>query len=378
MESPFLRISGAREHNLQNISLDLPRNRLIVITGISGSGKSSLAFDTLYAEGQRRYVESLSAYARQFLGLMEKPDVDAIEGLSPAISIQQKAGIRNPRSTVATVTEIYDYLRLLYARIGKPHCPNCGKPIQRQTAQEIVDALLNLPEGAKIQLLAPVVTGRKGEYREIFENIQRDGFVRVRVDGEIRSLDEKIELNKKIRHTIEVVVDRLVIKDGLRSRLTDSVETTLRLSSGLLVPPSRAAKSASSASASPAPIAISRFKKSNRDSSASTAPSARANAARDLGFKMEIDPERIVPNDELSLEDGAVASLSGGMDGWMGNMLDAVAKKFKIPLPFRGKNSSPSTSKIILYGSGKKEVEFVWEGQKSRFETTGKWEGVIP
>ncbi|MFZ5432899.1 MAG: excinuclease ABC subunit A, partial [Calditrichota bacterium] len=183
MELPHIRITGAREHNLKNIDVVLPRNNLIVITGISGSGKSSLAFDTLYAEGQRRYVESLSAYARQFLGLMEKPDVDSIEGLSPAISIQQKSGVRNPRSTVATVTEIYDYLRLLYARVGRPHCPQCGKPIQRQTAQEIVDALLDLPEGTKVELLSPLVLGRKGEYRELLENIRKDGFVRVRIDG---------------------------------------------------------------------------------------------------------------------------------------------------------------------------------------------------
>lgn len=378
MESPFLRITGAREHNLQNISLDLPRNRLIVITGISGSGKSSLAFDTLYAEGQRRYVESLSAYARQFLGLMEKPDVDSIEGLSPAISIQQKAGIRNPRSTVATVTEIYDYLRLLYARIGKPHCPNCGKPIQRQTAQEIVDALLSLPEGTKIQLLAPVVSGRKGEYREIFENIQRDGFVRVRVDGEIRSLDEKIELNKKIRHTIEVVVDRLVIKGGLRTRLTDSVETTLRLSSGLLIAAIEGRKERVFSERFACPDCSISIQEVEPRLFSFNSPFGACERCTGLGFKMEIDPERVVPNDELSIEDGAIASLSGGVDGWMGNMLDAVARKFKIGLTTPWKKLKPEQKQVILYGSGKKELAFVWEGQKSRFETTGKWEGVIP
>ncbi|MBK6766430.1 MAG: excinuclease ABC subunit UvrA [bacterium] len=378
MESPFLRISGAREHNLQNISLDLPRNRLIVITGISGSGKSSLAFDTLYAEGQRRYVESLSAYARQFLGLMEKPDVDAIEGLSPAISIQQKAGIRNPRSTVATVTEIYDYLRLLYARIGKPHCPSCGKPIQRQTAQEIVDALLSLPEGSKIQLLAPVVTGRKGEYREIFENIQRDGFVRVRVDGEIRSLDEKIDLNKKTRHTIEVVVDRLVIKDGLRTRLTDSVETTLRLSSGLLIATIEGRKERVVSERFACPECNLSIQEVEPRLFSFNSPFGACERCTGLGFKMEIDPERVVPNEELSLEEGAIASFNAGMDGWMGNMLEAVAKKFKIPMTVPWKKLKPEHKQIVLYGSGKKEVEFIWEGQKSRFETTGKWEGAIP
>ncbi len=378
MESPFVRVSGAREHNLQDISLELPRNRLIVITGISGSGKSSLAFDTLYAEGQRRYVESLSAYARQFLGLMEKPDVDAIEGLSPAISIQQKSGIRNPRSTVATVTEIYDYLRLLYARIGKPHCPSCGKPIQRQTAQEIVDALLQLPEGAKIQLLAPIVSGRKGEYREIFENIQRDGFVRVRVDGETRSLDEKIDLDKKRRHTIEVVVDRLVIKDGLRARLTDSVETTLRLSSGLLVATIEGRKERIFSERFACPDCNISIQEIEPRLFSFNSPFGACERCTGLGFKMEIDPERVVPNDELSIEDGAITSLAGGVDGWMGNMLDAVTRKFKISLTTPWKKLKQEHKQIVLYGSGKREVEFVWEGQKSRFETTGKWEGIIP
>src|SRR5579872_578722 len=227
-------VKGAREHNLKNIDLTLPRNQLIVITGLSGSGKSSLAFDTIYAEGQRRYVESLSSYARQFLGQMEKPDVDYIEGLSPAISIDQKSTSKNPRSTVGTVTEIYDYLRLLFARIGKPHCYNCGRPIQAQTAEQIVDQILALPEGSRLQLLAPVVRGRKGEYTKLFEELSKEGFARVRVDGVVRELREKIELDKKRKHDIEVVVDRLVIKPDIRKRLTDSVETTLRLSTGIV------------------------------------------------------------------------------------------------------------------------------------------------
>ena len=227
-------IKGAREHNLKNIDLTLPRNQLIVITGLSGSGKSSLAFDTIYAEGQRRYVESLSSYARQFLGQMEKPDVDYIEGLSPAISIDQKSASHNPRSTVGTVTEIYDYLRLLYARVGKPHCPNCGRSITPQTAEQIVDQILKLPEGTRIQLLAPIVRGRKGEYQKLFEQAVKDGYARVRVDGEIRELREKITLDKKRKHTVEIVIDRLVMKEGLRKRLTDSVETALRLTQGLV------------------------------------------------------------------------------------------------------------------------------------------------
>ena len=224
-----IRIRGAREHNLQSIDLDIPRDKLIVITGVSGSGKSSLAFDTIYAEGQRRYVESLSAYARQFLEQMDKPDVDLIEGLSPAISIEQKTTSKNPRSTVATVTEIYDYLRLLFARIGRPHCYRCGKPISSQTVSQIVDQILALPAGTKIQVLAPIVRGRKGEYRQIFVQMRKEGFVRARINGALRDMDEPIELDKNKKHTIEVVVDRLVVSDTLGRRLADSLETSLKL-----------------------------------------------------------------------------------------------------------------------------------------------------
>src|SRR5690242_15229140 len=234
MPQDQLVVRGAREHNLKDVSVAFPRDRLVVITGLSGSGKSSLAFDTIYAEGQRRYVESLSSYARQFLGQMEKPDVDYIEGLSPAISIDQKSTSRNPRSTVGTVTEVYDYLRLLYARIGKPHCPNCGREITPQTAEQIVDQILALPDGTKLQVLAPMVRGRKGEYQKLFEQAIKDGYARVRVDGTIKELREKIPLDKKRKHTVEVVIDRLVIKPDLRKRLTDSVETALRLTQGIL------------------------------------------------------------------------------------------------------------------------------------------------
>jgi excinuclease ABC subunit A len=225
-------IRGAREHNLKNIDLEIPRDQLVVITGLSGSGKSSLAFDTIYAEGQRRYVESLSAYARQFLGQMDKPDVDHIEGLSPAVSIDQKTTSKNPRSTVGTVTEIYDYLRLLFARVGIPHCPVCGRQIQKQTPEQIVDAILELPAGTKFQVLAPVVKGRKGEYGKLFADLKSEGFTRVRVDGEVRLLDEEIVLDKKYKHTIEVVLDRLVMKDGIRLRLAESVEMALKLAAG--------------------------------------------------------------------------------------------------------------------------------------------------
>src|SRR5574342_920265 len=235
MPSEELVVHGAREHNLKDITVRLPRNALICITGLSGSGKSSLAFDTIYAEGQRRYVESLSAYARQFLDQTEKPDVDAIEGLSPAISIDQKTTSRSPRSTVGTVTEIYDYLRLLFARVGRPHCPHDGRPLEKQTAQQMVDAILALPEGSRLLLLAPLVQNRKGEYRELLGDAQKRGFARVRVDGMVHALSERLVLDKKLKHDIELVVDRLVVKDGIRSRLTDSVETALKEGSGTLI-----------------------------------------------------------------------------------------------------------------------------------------------
>lgn len=378
MELPHIRISGAREHNLKNIDVVLPRNNLIVITGISGSGKSSLAFDTLYAEGQRRYVESLSAYARQFLGLMEKPDVDSIEGLSPAISIQQKAGVRNPRSTVGTVTEIYDYLRLLYARVGQPHCPQCGKPIQRQTAQEIVDALLNLSNGTKVELLSPVVLGRKGEYKDLLENVRKDGFVRVRVDGVVRSLDEDIIIDKKRRHTIEVVVDRLVIKDGLRTRLTDSVETALRLSSGLLTAVTGGQKEQ---------VFSERFACTECGISISeveprlfsfNSPFGACPTCTGLGFKLEIDPDRVVPNPDLSVTDGAIASLGNAFDGWTWGMIEAVAEHFKFRLDVPWRKMRAEAQNMVLYGSGAKKIDVVYESATARFEHTTRWEGIIP
>src|SRR5437868_13852099 len=234
MPEESLIVRGAREHNLRNIDVTIPRDRLTVITGLSGSGKSSLAFDTIYAEGQRRYVESLSAYARQFLGLMEKPDVDSIEGLSPAISIEQKTAGHNPRSTVGTVTEIYDYLRLLYARAGTPHCPNCGRPVERQSAGQIAGTILTWPEGSKIEILAPLVRGRKGEFRDLFESARKQGFVRAYVDGEVIELENPPKLNRRVNHDVAVIVDRLVVRASDRGRLTDSIETALRLAEGLV------------------------------------------------------------------------------------------------------------------------------------------------
>ncbi|MGH7601998.1 MAG: excinuclease ABC subunit UvrA, partial [bacterium] len=300
-EKEHILIKGAREHNLKNIDVEIPRNKIVVITGLSGSGKSSLAFDTIYAEGQRRYVESLSAYARQFLGLMEKPDVDYIEGLSPAISIEQKTSSRNPRSTVGTVTEIYDYLRLLFARIGVPHCYNCGKRIERQTVQQMVDAVLELPPGTKFQVLAPVVRGRKGEYREIFDNARREGYVRVRVDGEVKEVASEIKLDKNKKHNIEIVVDRLVREDGIKTRLTDSLETALHLANGLVVIDVIGQKEILfSEHFACVDCGISVEELAPRMFSFNS-PYGACQACNGLGTTLEVDPDLVVPDPKLSI-----------------------------------------------------------------------------
>src|ERR1700730_12252703 len=324
MAADELVVHGAREHNLKDITVRLPRNRLICITGLSGSGKSSLAFDTIYAEGQRRYVESLSAYARQFLQMMEKPDVDHIDGLSPAISIDQKTTSRNPRSTVGTVTEIYDYLRLLYARVGKPHCYQCGRAISSQTAEQIVDQILAFPEGTRIQLLAPVIRGRKGEYTKLFEEIGKEGFARVRVDGEIRELKDKIELDKKRKHTVEVVVDRLVVKPDVRTRLTDSIETTLKLSTGIVTVLYNAQVKANAGTAKPAEVGTeATFSESFACASCGisfqeleprlfsfNSPFGACPACTGLGEKIEIDEWKVIPDRTKSIKDGAIVPWS--------------------------------------------------------------------
>ena len=317
-------IKGAREHNLKNVDLTLPRNRLIVITGLSGSGKSSLAFDTIYAEGQRRYVESLSSYARQFLGQMEKPDVDYIEGLSPAISIDQKSTSRNPRSTVGTVTEIYDYLRLLYARIGRPHCYNCGREVSAQSSQQIVDQILELPEGTRIQVLSPVIRGRKGEYAKLFEEIGKEGFARVRIDGETVELRDKIDLDKKKKHTIEVIVDRLVIKADIRKRLTDSIETTLRLSSGIVTVIVEPGKNTATAIAM-RELTFSEslacvycglsFEELAPRLFSFNSPYGACPDCTGLGAKIEIDPWKVMPDRSKSIEAGAIVPWSKSLGG---------------------------------------------------------------
>ena len=366
MASDRIIVRGAREHNLKNIDVELPRDQLVVITGLSGSGKSSLAFDTIYAEGQRRYVESLSAYARQFLEQMEKPEVDSIEGLSPAISIEQKTTSKNPRSTVGTVTEIYDYLRVLFARIGVPHCPSCGRIIAAQTVQQMVDRILTLPAGTKLLLLAPVIRGRKGEYRKLFFDLQRSGYSRVRVNGTIRELTETIDLDKNKKHTIEVVVDRLVVKDGLGSRLADSLETALRLADGVV---QAEATGESRGGSSPPP-------QKDRDSTAPMVFSERLACAAcgislpevsprmfsfnspygacaecgGIGTRFEIDPERLVPNAARSLKAGALAPWAGREPTYFRQTLQVLAKRHKFSLEEPWSKLKKGVRDVILHG----------------------------
>jgi excinuclease ABC subunit A len=408
-------VRGAREHNLRDVSLDLPRDKLIVFTGLSGSGKSSLAFDTIYAEGQRRYVESLSAYARQFLGQMDKPDVDFIEGLSPAISIDQKSASRNPRSTVGTITEVYDYLRLLYARIGHPHCPTCGRPVARQTPQQIVDRVLELPEGTRFQVLAPVVRGRKGEYSTLLDDFAKQGFARVRVDGIPVELAERSEvaLARYETHTIEVVVDRLIRRDGIRQRLTESIETALALTGGtaeVLVMnssgPTRGARSKKDAAAAAAAAAgadgiesadgadaegitfsqhlacthcgIS-FDEPAPRSFSFNSPYGACPTCVGLGTKFEVDPELVVPDDSLSLADGALAPWAGARSEYFSGLQAGVAEfgGFSVTTPW--KSLKAKDKKLILYGTGTRPVHIRY---KNRFNRTRSYEalfeGIIP
>ncbi|HEV8574848.1 MAG TPA: excinuclease ABC subunit UvrA, partial [Dehalococcoidia bacterium] len=385
-------VRGAREHNLKNIDIEIPREKLVVITGVSGSGKSSLAFDTIYAEGQRRYVESLSAYARQFLGLMEKPDVDYIEGLSPAISIDQKGASRNPRSTVATQTEIYDYLRLLYARAGRPHCPQCGKPIQRQTVQQIVDTILELPAGRRLMVLAPIVRDRKGEYHKVFEDARKQGYVRVRVDGQVRDLDEQITLDRYKTHTIEVIVDRLVIEqpdgdESARSRLTDSVETALRLGGGIVHVPLLADSERGlleeertySEHFACVDCGLSFGELEPRNFSFNS-PHGACRECTGLGVKMELDPELVVPNKNLSLAEGAVQpwARTSTVSTWYMRMLDALSRKhhFSVNVPVR--ELTQEQLDFVLYGDkGEITIHYTGSGgHDNKWNTT--FEGVIP
>ncbi len=377
MSSREIVIRGAREHNLKNIDLDIPRDKLVVITGLSGSGKSSLAFDTIYAEGQRRYVESLSAYARQFLEMMDKPDVDLIEGLSPAISIEQKTSSKNPRSTVATVTEIYDYLRLLYARIGIPHCWECGKPIQSMTIDQMVDAIMALETGTRFYLLAPVVTGRKGEYRSEFQRLLKDGYVRAKVDGELVDLSSEIHLDKNRKHTIQVVVDRLQVKPGIEKRLADSLETTVRLGQGVAIVEDAHGHSMTLSEKFACPehgVSISEI--SPRLFSFNN-PFGACPSCGGLGVKMQFDPDLIVPNPKLSLAEGAIA-VWGFQSPFFMQMMASLAKHygFKLRTPFE---KLPATIKhIIFYGSGNEAIDFSYERDGRKYNLQKPFEGLIP
>jgi len=376
-------VRGAREHNLKDIDVDMPRDKLVVLTGLSGSGKSSLAFDTIYAEGQRRYVESLSAYARQFLELMQKPDVDSIEGLSPAISIEQKTTSRNPRSTVGTVTEIYDYMRLLYARVGVPYSPATGLPIESQTVSQMVDRILAMPEGTRLYLLAPVVRGRKGEYRKELADLQKRGFQRVKVDGQLYEIDQVPALNKKLKHDIEVVVDRIVVRSGLETRLADSVETGLNLSDGLLF-----AEKADSGKAAPDRITFSArfacpvsgftideieprlFSFNN--------PFGACPACDGLGTTLYFDPELVVPDDSLSLREGAIAPWANSSSQYYAQTLESLAKHYKISVNSKFRDLPEKVRKAILFGSGSEAIVMQYDDGLRSYRTTKPFEGVIP
>jgi excinuclease ABC subunit A len=378
----FLHVKGAREHNLKNINVKIPRNTMTVITGLSGSGKSSLAFDTIYAEGQRRYVESLSAYARQFLGLMEKPDVDFIEGLSPAISIEQKGTAKNPRSTVGTVTEIYDYFRLLFARIGVPHCVKCGQPITQQTVEQIVDSVLTFEENTRMMVLAPLVRGKKGEHKDIIDEARKEGFIRLRIDNELVESDSEIELDKKKKHTIEAVVDRLVVKTKSKRRLADSVETALKISQGkvliniknkdLLFSEQFACLNCNLSYEEPSPRLFS-----------FNSPYGACQICDGLGQKMKVDPKLVVPDSNLSINEGAIKPWGGvNMSNWYRYMLRGIADhyNFKFSVPF--KKIPEKIQNIILFGSGKEQVRFEYEHLSGKGKGSGVYEstfeGVVP
>ncbi|MFN2588829.1 MAG: excinuclease ABC subunit UvrA [Actinomycetota bacterium] len=379
--SGYLVIRGAREHNLKNVHLELPRESLIVFTGISGSGKSSLAFDTIYAEGQRRYVESLSSYARQFLGQMDKPDVDFIEGLSPAISIDQKSASRNPRSTVGTITEVYDYLRLLFARIGRPHCHNCGRPVARQTPEQIVDQILELPEGTRFQVLAPVVRSRKGEFTTLFDDLARRGFARARVDGEVRELSEKIRLDRYFQHDIDVVVDRLVLREGIGSRLTDSVETALQLAEGtaaidLVDDASEDVLFSQHFACTFCGLSFDELAPRNFSFNS---PYGACDRCDGLGTHLEVDADLVIPNPDLTLDEGAIAPWSGRTLEYFDRLLDSAAKtfRFKTDVPFR--RLSKRARDVILYGSEDEQVHVRYRNRFNRIRSYWtSFEGVIP
>ena len=378
MSTTQISIRGAKQHNLKNINLDIPRDQFVVITGPSGSGKSSLAFDTIYAEGQRRYVESLSAYARQFLEQMDKPDVESIEGLSPAISIEQKSLSRNPRSTIGTTTEIYDYLRLLFARVGKPHCWQCGKPITSQTAQQMVDKILALPDGAKLQILAPVVRGRKGEYRQLFEDLRKQGFVRVRVNGEMRDLTDEITLERYKKHDIEVVIDRLVMKDGLRQRIADSVELAAKLADGIvLINLIDGQDMLFSEKLACIDCGISYPELEPRMFSFNS-PHGACPDCDGLGTQRRIDPRRVVPDPEKSLNQGALTPWDSDGQNYFYQALQSVAKHYDFSLDTPFQELPPRIQHVLLYGSGEEKIQYHYQNENGNYVYQREFEGAIP
>lgn len=377
----YIKIRGANEHNLKNINVDIPRNELVVLTGLSGSGKSSLAFDTIYAEGQRRYMESLSSYARQFLGQMEKPNVEKIEGLSPAISIDQKSTNRNPRSTVGTVTEIYDYFRLLYARIGIPHCPTCGKEIKKQSVDQMTDQIMELPEGTRIQLLAPVVRGRKGEHAKVFDRAKRSGYVRVRVDGNLYDLSEDFKLDKNIKHNIEIVVDRLVVKEGIERRLTDSIENVLALAEGLLVVDIFGGEPMNFSQSFSCPDCGVSISEIEPRSFSFNNPFGACQECFGLGYKMEFDVDLMIPDKSLSINSGAIA-----VTGWQScndatsftnAILQALCREYKFDLDTPFDKYSEKVKHVLLNGTGGKEVTVYYKGQRGQGVYPVAFEGLI-
>nr|WP_304971625.1 excinuclease ABC subunit UvrA [uncultured Acetatifactor sp.] len=377
----YIRIRGANEHNLKNIDVDIPRNELVVLTGMSGSGKSSLAFDTIYAEGQRRYMESLSSYARQFLGQMEKPNVEKIEGLSPAISIDQKSTNRNPRSTVGTVTEIYDYFRLLYARIGIPHCPNCGREISRQTVDQMVDQIMALPEGTKLQLLAPVVRGRKGRHEKVLDRARKSGYVRVRIDGSLYELTEEISLEKNIKHSIEIVVDRLAVKPGIERRLADSIENVLNLAENLLVVDVIGGEPMTFSQSFSCPDCGIGISEIEPRSFSFNNPFGACPECTGLGYKMEFDESLMIPDKRLSINEGAIA-----VTGWQSctdkssftnAILQAMCKEYRFDLDTPFEKYPDRVKQLILYGTDGKEVEVHYQGQRGRGVYPVAFEGLV-
>ena len=380
-KSEVIRIRGANEHNLKNISLDIPRNKFVVLTGLSGSGKSSLAFDTIYAEGQRRYMESLSSYARQFLGQMEKPNVESIEGLSPAISIDQKSTNRNPRSTVGTVTEIYDYFRLLYARIGIPHCPNCGREIHKQTIDQMVDQIMALPEGTKLQLLAPVVRGRKGEHAKVLERAKKSGYVRVRVDGSLYELTEEIKLDKNIKHNIEITVDRLVVKEGINRRLTDSIENVMELANGLMIVDIIGGEPMNFSDSFACPDCGISIEEVEPRSFSFNNPFGACPECFGLGYKMEFDVDLMIPDKTLSINQGAITVMGWqsctDKNSFTNAILQALCKEYHFSLDTPFEELTPEVQDMLIHGTKGKEVIVHYKGQRGEGKYPVAFEGLI-